>query len=123
MNKEKLSLQDVTITPDDFCKIIGAVEDKKISKGNIKESIDIVSSTKDPIEKIIEKLSKTQDEDQGNIDILIEKIIRENPKQTSDYKNGKTKILGFFIGQVLKKTDGADPETIKNKIIKMLDKV
>ena len=123
MNKEKLSLQDITITPDDFCKIIGAVEDKKISKGNIKETIDIVSSTKDPIEKIIEKLSKTQDEDEGNIDILIEKIIRENPKQTDDYKNGKTKILGFFVGQVLKKTDGSDPEMIKNKIIKILDKV
>tara|TARA_B100000900_G_scaffold86390_1_gene70093 strand:- start:2068 stop:3507 length:1440 start_codon:yes stop_codon:yes gene_type:complete len=123
MNKEKLSLQYITITPDDFCKIIGAAEDKKISKGNIKEVIDIVSSTKEPIEKIIEKLSKTQDEDQGNIDILIEKIIRENPKQTDDYKNGKTKILGFFVGQVLKKTDGSDPEMIKNKIIKMLDKV
>ena len=123
MNKEKLSLQDITITPDDFCKIISAVEDKKISKGNIKETIDLASSTKDPIEKIIEKLSKTQDEDQGNIDILIEKIIRENPKQTDDYKNGKTKILGFFVGQVLKKTDGSDPEMIKNKIIKILDKV
>ena len=123
MNKENLLIQDMTITPEDFCKIINAVEDKKISKGNIKQIVDILLTTKGSTEKIIKKFAKAQDDDLENIDSLIDKVISDNPKQVDDYKKGKTKILGFFVGQVLKTAKDSDPGLIKEKIIKILDKV
>ena len=123
MNKENLLMQDMIITPEDFCKIISAVENKKISKGNIKQIIDILLTTKGSIEKIIEKFKNAQDDDQKNINSIVDKVINDNPKQVEDYKKGKTKILGFFVGQVLKIAKDSDPGTIKEKIIKTLDKV
>ncbi len=123
MNKENLLMQDMIITPEDFCKIISAVENKKISKGNIKQIIDILLTTKGSIEKIIQKFKNAQDDDQKNINSIVDKVINDNPKQVEDYKKGKTKILGFFVGQVLKIAKDSDPGTIKEKIIKTLDKV
>ena len=123
MNKENLLIHDMTITPEDFCKIINAVEDKKISKGNIKQIVDILLTTKGSTEKIIKKFAKAQGDDLENIDSLIDKVISDNPKQVDDYKKGKTKILGFFVGQVLKTAKDSDPGLIKEKIIKILDKV
>ena len=123
MNKENLLMQDMMITPDDFCEIISAVENKKISKGNIKQIIDMPLTSTGSIEKIIEKFKKAQDDDQKNINSLIDKVINDNPKQVEDYKKGKTKILGFFVGQVLKNAKDSDPGTIKEKIIKILDNV
>ena len=116
-------MQDMMITPDDFCEIISAVENKKISKGNIKQIIDMLLTSTGSIEKIIEKFKKAQDDDQKNINSLIDKVINDNPKQVEDYKKGKTKILGFFVGQVLKNAKDSDPGTIKEKIIKILDNV
>ena len=123
MNKENLLMQDMIITPEDFYKIISAVENKKISKGNIKQIIDILLTTKGSIEKIIQKFKNAQDDDQKNINSIVDKVINDNPKQVEDYKKGKTKILGFFVGQVLKIAKDSDPGTIKEKIIKTLDKV
>ena len=57
-----------------------------------------------------------------NVNNLVS-IINDNPKQVEDYKKGKTKIIGFFVGQVLKNSQGADPGSVKDEIIKLLDEI
>jgi len=57
------------------------------------------------------------------VDDLIKKIIEKNEKQVKEYKSGKTKIVGFFVGQVLKDAKGSDPSVIKDKIISYLDSI
>ena len=76
-----------------------------------------------PISEIIKKLCEDSKLPEDKINTLIKITIQENKKQVEEYKSGKTKIIGFFVGKILKKVDGVDPSEIKNKIIKILDSI
>ena len=123
LNKEKLELPKSNIKPEDFCIILDLIESKKIAKQNLKVIVEDIWSKDVDIKKIIDKYLNEVDSDSDVIDDLIKKVILENEKQVDQYKNGKTKIIGFFVGQVLKDSKGSDPSIIKDKIIKFLDSI
>ena len=123
LNKEKLELPKSNIKPEDFCIILDLIENKKIAKQNLKVIVEDIWSKDVDIKKIIDKYLNEVDSDNDAIDDLIKKVILENEKQVDQYKNGKTKIIGFFVGQVLKDSKGSDPSIIKDKIIKFLDSI
>ena len=75
------------------------------------------------MQNIVEKYSSENLSSETNVDDLIKNIILNNEKQVQQYKSGKTKIIGFFVGQVLKEAKGSDPSIIKDKIIKFLDAI
>jgi aspartyl-tRNA(Asn)/glutamyl-tRNA(Gln) amidotransferase subunit B len=52
------------------------------------------------------------------IESVIDEVIAQNPGQASDYRNGKTKLMGFFVGQVMQKTKGKANPGIVNKVLK-----
>ena len=87
------------------------------------EDTDQKRLVKDSIENIIRECSNMQGDIQENLKDIIVNIINDNPKQVADYKKGKTKIIGFFVGQVLKNSQGADPGSVKDEIIKLLDEI
>ena len=55
--------------------------------------------------------------DTGELLEIIRKILAENPAQVADYKNGKTKLMGFFVGQLMKKTKGQANPKLANELI------
>ena len=57
--------------------------------------------------------------DEGEIERLINRVLQENPKMVEDYKNGKDKLFGFFVGQVMKESKGKANPQIVNKILKV----
>ena len=94
------------------------------SKKNLKIIIDEVWGNNKDISLIIENyINENTNDDSELIDKLVKNVIEKNDKQIKEYKNGKTKIIGFFIGQVLKEAKGADPSDIKEKLIKLLDSI
>ncbi|HEC31693.1 MAG TPA: Asp-tRNA(Asn)/Glu-tRNA(Gln) amidotransferase GatCAB subunit B, partial [Deltaproteobacteria bacterium] len=56
--------------------------------------------------------------DKGEIAKVIDEVLSENPKQVEEYKGGKTKLLGFFVGQVMKKTQGKANLKLVNEILR-----
>ena len=90
---------------------------------HFKNIINDIWNKKDGIDKIIKSYADSNDEDNDSVDGLIHKVISKNTKQVEEYKSGKIKIVGFFVGQVLKDAKGADPSGIKNKIIKILESI
>ena len=106
-----------------FCMILDLIENKKIAKQNLKAIVDDIWSKDVDIKKIVNKYLNDVDPDNDDIDELIKKVILKNEKQVDQYKSGKTKIIGFFVGQVLKDSKGSDPSIIKEKIIKFLDSI
>jgi aspartyl-tRNA(Asn)/glutamyl-tRNA(Gln) amidotransferase subunit B len=69
-------------------------------------------------EKIVEEKGLKQVSDLGAIEKIIDEVINSNPKMTEDYKSGKDKLFGFFVGQVMKATKGqANPQAV-NEILK-----
>ena len=100
------------------------IENKTIEKKNLKIIIDEVWGNNKDISLIIENyINENTNDDSELIDKLVKNVIEKNDKQIKEYKNGKTKIIGFFIGQVLKEAKGADPSDIKEKLIKLLDSI
>ena len=66
----------------------------------------------------IEKMGVEQVSDEGEIEELINRVLQQNPKMVEDYKNGKEKLFGFFVGQVMKESKGKANPQIVNKILK-----
>jgi len=80
-----------------------------------------MAQTGKPAEQIVEEKGLVQITDMAAIDDVVADIISNNPKEVEAYKNGKTKLLAFFVGQVMKETGGkANPklvnEMLKNKL-------
>ncbi|NBV51091.1 Asp-tRNA(Asn)/Glu-tRNA(Gln) amidotransferase GatCAB subunit B, partial [bacterium] len=72
--------------------------------------------------EIIKEKGLVQISDTGAIEVAIDKVIAANPSQVADYKAGKVKLLGFFVGQVMKETQGqANPGMVNELVKKKLD--
>ena len=86
-----------------------------------------VSSTKwripeSPPESIVEEKGLVQITDTGIIEAAVSDVISSHPDEVEAYRNGKTKLLGFFVGQIMKATRGkANPKLVNALLKKMLD--
>ena len=70
---------------------------------------------------IVEKKGLSQITDVNAIRKLVEEVVNNNPNQVEQYKSGKTNILGFFVGQVMKATKGrANPKTVNEILLELL---
>ena len=86
----------------------------KIAKTVFEEMFD----SGDAAEKIVKEKGLTQVSDRASIEPIIDEVIAANPDSVEAYRNGKDKLFGFFVGQVMKKTGGkASPSTV-NEILR-----
>ncbi|VAX20419.1 Aspartyl-tRNA(Asn) amidotransferase subunit B @ Glutamyl-tRNA(Gln) amidotransferase subunit B [hydrothermal vent metagenome] len=118
LKENNISPADCRVKPGMLRSMIGLIDSGAIS-GKIAKAVfeEMAESGADPA-SIVEKKGLTQITDTSAIETEVEKTIGANPKQVEDYKNGKTKLIGFFVGQVMKATSGkASPEVV-NKILK-----
>jgi len=78
--------------------------------------------TASSVDDYIEEQGLVQVTDTGSLEPIVEKIIQENPKQVDQYRSGKTRVLGFFVGQVMKETGGkANPKQVNELVISKLE--
>jgi aspartyl-tRNA(Asn)/glutamyl-tRNA(Gln) amidotransferase subunit B len=72
----------------------------------------MIETGQDP-ESIVKEKGLEQVSDQGELEAMVDEIITENPDEVQAYRDGKTKLFSFFMGQVMKKTRGkADPKVV-----------
>lgn len=103
----------LSITPARLGELILAVEEGEISQSAAKTVFEALVKEDAPVAQMIEKLGLKQISDQGALEKIIDRIIAENPKEAESYRNGKTKLLGFFMGNVMRASQGkADPQKV-----------
>ena len=98
------------------------LEENKISNPAAKKILEVLWDQDLTVQEIIKKenLEKISNEDE--LLKIIMKIIEKNPKQLNQYKSGKDKLFGFFVGQVMKETQGsADPKVVNEILRKKLN--
>ena len=118
LKEEHIEITDTKLTPDNLAELISLIEKGTISN-NIGKQI-IIEMMKDGTKAsvIVEKKGLSQISDEGAIKELVQKVVDAHPNEVEAYKNGKTNLLGFFVGQVMKETKGrANPKTV-NQLIK-----
>jgi len=118
LNKDAIEINQSKLTPTNLAMLINRIDDQTIS-GKIGKSIfeEMYESGSSP-DKIIESQGLEQISDDGAIEAIISTIIQDNPSQVEAYLGGKEKLFGFFVGQVMKVTEGkANPQSV-NTILK-----
>jgi aspartyl-tRNA(Asn)/glutamyl-tRNA(Gln) amidotransferase subunit B len=121
LNEDKLDIRQCPITAKDLADMIKLIEAGTISGKMAKDIITDMYKTGKPPQKIIEEKGLVQITDEGELAKTITAIIEANPAQLADYRGGKEKLFGFFVGQVMKATQGkANPQLVNDMLKKML---
>jgi aspartyl-tRNA(Asn)/glutamyl-tRNA(Gln) amidotransferase subunit B len=109
-----------TMTPATSGTLLTLVEKGAISRNQAKEVLkEVVATGKDP-ETIIKAKGLAQISDAGALNAVAQEIINANPKEAADYRAGKTKVMGFFVGQLMKQTKGQANPQLANEIFQRL---
>ena len=106
------------VTAENLAQLLALVEEGVISGKIAKAVFDEMAQTGKPAKKIVGEKGLVQITDTEAIDEVISKVIDNHPKEVEAYKNGKTKLLGFFVGQVMKATRGKANPKLVNEILK-----
>jgi len=118
LNKHNLEITQSPVTPERLAGMLKRIDDKTISGKIAKQVFDIMWVEPQTADVIIEQQGLKQVTDSGAIEAMIDEILANNPKQVEQYKSGKEKVFGFFVGQVMKASKGkANPEQV-NAILK-----
>ena len=118
LNEKNLVISQTPISAKNLAKLINLIKNGTIS-GKIAKSIfeHMMDGDLDP-QMIVEEKGLKQESDPKALETLIDKIINENREKAIEYKQGKEKLFGFFVGQVMKNSGGkANPQMV-NEILK-----
>ena len=120
LNKENIDIDESNLTSDNFAKLIERISDKTISGKIAKSVLEEIWETGNDVDQIIESKGLVQIQDESLLETIAQTVIDNNPSQVDAFKGGKDKLFGFFVGQVMKETQGkANPQSV-NKILKRL---
>ena len=118
LNDKNLEISQSPISSKNLSKLINLIKDGTISGKIAKTVFEIMmDGDKDP-QKIVEEKSLKQESDPKALEVLINKVISDNPEKVKEYKSGKVKLFGFFVGQVMKISDGKANPQLVNDILK-----
>jgi len=121
LNKESVEIEACRISAQDLAGLINRIHDHTISGKIAKEVFEAMWGGDGSADEVIEARGLKQITDTSAIEAIVDKVIEANPGQVAEYKAGKHKLIGFFVGQVMKETGGkANPgqvnETLKSKL-------
>ena len=118
LNKDGLEINDSRITSKGLAGLITRIDDGTISGKIAKQVFEAMWNGEGSADEIIEARGLRQITDASAIEAVVDKVIAANPGQVAEYKAGKEKLIGFFVGQVMKETQGqANPGQV-NQVLK-----
>jgi len=106
LNKTGLDITDSPITPSMLAQLVSRISDNTISGKIAKEVFEAMWQGEGDVDEVIEARGLKQITDSGAIESLIDGVIAANPDQVEQFRAGKEKVLGFFVGQVMKQSQG-----------------
>jgi aspartyl-tRNA(Asn)/glutamyl-tRNA(Gln) amidotransferase subunit B len=117
LRNEKFSISEIALKPETLAELIELIDQGTISGKIAKEILPELLTKGGSVRELVERQGLVQISDTSEIEKIIDEVIASSPKELEQYRSGKTKLLGFFVGQVMKKTSGrADPK-VTNQIL------
>lgn len=117
MKNEKISIIDIKLTPHELGELISAIKEGTISGKIGKEILFEIMAKGGTVKGMIQEKGLVQIVDPQEIEKMVDKVIADNPKQLEQYRGGKTKLQGYFAGQVMKESKGKANPKLLNKIL------
>ena len=111
LNTHKVKIHELALTPIVLAELVTLIEDGTISGKIAKDILPELITQGGSVKALVESKGLVQISDSGELEKIIDEAIATNPKELEQYRSGKTKLLGFFVGQVMKQSGGrADPK-------------
>ena len=121
LNKDNLSILETKVDSINLGNLLSRIEDSTISGKIAKEVFEEMWNSKKSPDEIIEEKGLKQVTDSSEIEKIINQVLEQNQSQLEQYKSGKEKLFGFFVGQVMKASRGkANPEQVNKLLEKRL---
>lgn len=117
MKNEKMSINDIKITPNELAELIDSIKSGTISGKIGKEILFELIAKGGTVKGMIKEKNLVQITDPAEIEKMIDRVLAGNPKQVEQYRGGKTKLQGFFAGQVMKESKGKANPGLLNKML------
>jgi aspartyl-tRNA(Asn)/glutamyl-tRNA(Gln) amidotransferase subunit B len=118
LNRDNVEIERSRVDPQQLTGLLRRIVDETISGKIAKEVFEVMWSEGKAADAIIEAKGLRQITDPGAIESVIDAVIAANPKQLADYRSGKDKLFGFFVGQVQKETGGKVNPAQLNALLK-----
>jgi aspartyl-tRNA(Asn)/glutamyl-tRNA(Gln) amidotransferase subunit B len=120
LNRDGRDIGECPVPPSELAALIRLMDDGTISGKIAKDVFGKMYATGEPARAIIEREGLTQVSDAGAIEAAARAVIEANPKQTEQYRAGKTNMIGYFVGAVMKATGGKANPAMVNQVLKQL---
>lgn len=118
LNQDDVEISDSPVSASMLAGLLNRIEDSTISSKIAKEVFQAMWAGEGDVDAIIEAKGLKQITDSSEIEALVEQVVNDNPGQVEQYKSGKDKVFGFFVGQVMKLSKGkANPQQV-NELLK-----
>ncbi|MBK1691966.1 Asp-tRNA(Asn)/Glu-tRNA(Gln) amidotransferase subunit GatB [Ectothiorhodospira mobilis] len=118
LNKDGLDIGDSPVTAEALGGLLRRIHDNTISGKIAKDVFEAMWAGEGDADTVIEAKGLKQITDTGAIEQVIDEVMRDHPQQLEQYRSGKDKLFGFFVGQVMKRTGGkANPAQV-NELLK-----
>ena len=122
LNAAGQEIDKTPVTAAHLADLVAKIDSNDISGKIAKTVFEEMFTTGKAPSAIIKEKGLVQINDTGSLEAAVHKIIAANPGQVAEYKAGKVKLLGFFVGQVMKETKGqANPGVLNDLVKKILD--
>jgi aspartyl-tRNA(Asn)/glutamyl-tRNA(Gln) amidotransferase subunit B len=118
INENKLTVDTFPLKAVSFAKLLVLVKDGTINQNTAKSVFEEMLKTGESADAIVEKRGLRQVMDTSQIEKWCDEIIKNSPKEADEYKSGKEKVFGFFVGQVMKMSKGKASPAMVNDILK-----
>ncbi len=117
--KNGVTIENSPVNSTKMIELLGRIEDGTISANAAKKVLDeLITNQSASVDEIIEKLGLKQVSDDGAIEKIAEAVLAANADKVAEFKAGKDKLFGFFVGQVMKEGKGAFNPAKVNEILK-----
>lgn len=118
LNRKGISIEESPISAKQLGQLVGLIGADVISGKIAKDVFEIMAETGEDPEKIVEEKGLKQVTDTGAIEAVVDAVIAENPDNVAAYKGGKVGLMGWFVGQVMKKSGGKANPGVVNELLK-----
>ena len=118
LNEKDLEITQSPISSENLSKLINLIKNGTISGKIAKTLFELMANGDLDPQKVVEEKGLKQESDPKALESLIDRVIGENPDKVKEYKSGKEKLFGFFVGQAMKVSDGKANPKLVNDILK-----
>ncbi len=118
MNDHKQAIEAIRVTPAGLGELLALVDQGIINSSTAKEVLAEMFSSGQDAAAIVQRQGLAQISDEAAIKDIIQQIMAENPEQVAAYRTGKTRLMGWFVGQVMQATRGQANPALVNQLLK-----